>query len=158
VADVRAAIVAVLGAALCALTACSAVEHDGPAAVHGVGEAIANAAHDHVTVKLPDVPHRIDLGSLRLDALQAKVRDVFGRNDTKQNVEIACRAKDLLVAQSGTTTEQAVREVLDSLNITRSDDQVAELARMTQQAAVTSADPHALGRAAVAWACQWASG
>lgn len=146
------------GASMLCLTACSTLKHDAPSVAHGVGDAIVGAAHDHVKVKLPNIPNPIDLGDFRLDALQAKIRSVFGSDETRENVDIACQAKDLLAQQSGTTAQAAVRMVLASLNITRPEDQVDELARIAQNALVASADPHAVGRAAVAWACEWAAG
>ncbi|MDT4918221.1 MAG: hypothetical protein QOH89_2921 [Pseudonocardiales bacterium] len=157
-AAVKRRIVAIVVALACATTGCSALKGNAPDVARGIGDAVVDAAHDHVLVHLPEVSNPVDLGDLKLDALQAKLRDVFGTNETKEDVGVVCRAKDAFAKQTGTRTADAVRSALAAMNITRSDEEIAELARLTQNALVTSADPHALGRAAVAWACQWAAG
>jgi hypothetical protein len=153
----KSSVVAVIGvAAVLIAPACSAAEKARSTA-GGIQDAVVGAAHDHVKVKLPDLPTPIDLGDLGLDALQQKVTEIFGADETKENVVIVCAAKDLVAAHSTRTTEAAIRQTLTSLGISRSDEQIHQLADATQRAALNSVGPGDLGRTAVAWACQWAS-
>ena len=152
----RPRVVPAIGAALLTLSACSAADK-AQSAAGNIKDAVVDAAHDHVTVTLPDLPRSIDLGDLRLDALQHKVTDIFGADETKEDVVIVCTAKDLVAARSTSTTEEAIRQTLDSLGLSRSDADIHKLADAAQRAAINSIGPGDLGRAAVAWACQWAS-
>jgi len=153
----RSHIAAALGALLvCATSGCGVFE-DSKDAAQGMGNAVADAAHDHVKVHLPSVPTPIDLGDIPVDKLQHRLRSIFAAaGEKKENVLIVCKARDLIAENADTTTQEAVRTVLASLNLDRPDEDVARLARITQNAVVASADPHQLGRAAVAWACDWA--
>src|SRR4051794_40616037 len=82
---VRPRIVAAVGIALLALSACDAAEK-AQSTAGGIKDAVVDAAHDHVKVHLPDVPTPVDLGDLQLDALQRKVTDIFGADETKDDV------------------------------------------------------------------------
>lgn len=152
----RPRIVLVIGALAVWIAGCSAVEHDAPAVVHGVGDAVAGAAHDHVQVELPGVPRKpIDLGAVPLPSLQDRVRAIFG-DDTKENVEIVCKAKEMVELGATNSSEDAIRRTLALLGVQRPDDEIRQLAEETTRAAESSLSPNDLTRAAVVWACQWA--
>jgi hypothetical protein len=147
---------AAIAAAVLSLTACSVFGHDAPSVAHGVGDAIAGAAHDHVTVKLPDLPTPVDLGDVPVATLQDRVRGIFG-DETKQNVDIVCRAKELAATQVTNTSEDAIRQTLTTLGIERPDAEIKQLAKETERAVESGLSPNELTRAAVIWACDWAS-
>jgi hypothetical protein len=148
--------IAVLGASMLFLTGCSVFKDDAPSVAHGVGDAIVGAAHDHVKVTLPNIPRQIDLGDVPLSSLRGEVRGIFG-DETKENVNIVCRAKELAATDVTDTSEGAIRQVLNTLDIKRSDDEIRRLAQETERAIESGVSPNELTRAAVVWACQWAA-
>jgi hypothetical protein len=138
------------------LTGCGALSHDGPAVAHGVEDAVVGAAHDHVKVELPGVPRApVDLGDLRLSLLQAQVHSIFG-DETKENVEIVCKAKEFVELGATNSSEDAIRRSLALLGIQRPEDEITQLAQETTRAVESGLSPNELSRAAVVWACQWA--
>jgi hypothetical protein len=146
----------VVAAGMAALLCLAGCGHDPASVAHGVGDAIADAAGDHVTVKLPDLPTPIDLGDLPLQKLQDRVRGIFG-DESRQNVEIVCRAKELAAAHVTDTSEQAIRRTLKTLGLHRPEAEVHKLAEQTERAVESGLSPNELTRAAVVWACRWAS-
>jgi hypothetical protein len=143
---------------LVAAAGCGLLRDSGPVE-HGIQGAMEGAAHDHVNVHLPHGAPPVDIGALpptRLQIFQSRVKEIFG-DDTKEDVDVVCRAKELVTAGNASSPDQAVTSVLGALGVpSPPPDRVRELADTTRRALAADASPDDMARAASAWACEWA--